>query len=102
MTNNKPMKVNLFVWKGEKYCTDIASVKVNYLSTTIRSKISPELQARDIARFIMYGAQGNTLDVLFHAIANEIRESEEWIHSPEYIENKIRCALNVLANVEES
>jgi hypothetical protein len=78
--------------------------KISFIPMGEFKPYNPENNARQIARFIMNSLPGNTVDVLFKAIANEIMpmlESQEKINilkSPYDIENRIRCALNNLEN----
>lgn len=100
----------IYVWNGK-----VKPRSATYVHVVIRDMRKPEVleeyreggkpreNARNIARMLMNGVPSDTNDVLFKAIADEIRsvlaypKLAELLAEPHDIENRIRGALEDLA-----
>lgn len=100
----KPVKrIDLYAWKGDTNHPTDPFIKVHDMNNIEPDKYpyEPEINARELARLIMYSTPGNTVDIFLDAIAKEIKDCNPDISFPyEFIQNHIRIALNQLARIE--
>jgi hypothetical protein len=94
----------IYAWNSQFDSNDItAHTTIKDMNKSDRGYY-PDDNAKNVARFIEYSLPGNTVDVLLDSIASELLvmlNSNNWevLKSPYDIQNRIRAALNQLANM---
>ena len=95
------MNNKIIAWQNDgstKLVSHISDYKLN------KEKYNPEMNARNLARLLMYSLPGNTLDLILDKIESDlikILKSNPDILLMHYdIQNRIRTILNELADIE--
>ena len=100
MNTNKP--ITLYTWKANKLKQIDPKVIIKKMENNILG-YDPEDNAKQLARLFCLSLPGNTLDVFYKAIADEILimlnspDNIEILKSPYDLSNRVRIAINLLA-----